>query len=63
MEVPRRGVESELQLLTYTTSSSVGSELHLQPTPSRMATQDSQPTEGARDQTLILMDISQIHYC
>ena len=40
--------------------SSSGSEPHLQPTPQLMATQDPQPTERGRDQTLVLMDSSQV---
>ena len=40
MEVPRLGVQSELQLLAYHSHSNVGSELHLHPTPQLMATPD-----------------------
>ena len=47
MEVPRPGVELELQLLAYNHShSNVGSELHLQPTPQLMTMLDPQPTES-----------------
>ena len=44
MEIPRLGVESELQLLVYT-KAIARSELRLQPTPQLMATLDPQPTE------------------
>ena len=41
MEVPRLGVESELQLLAYTTATATaGSEPHLQPTLYLAATTD-----------------------
>ena len=41
MEVPRRGVKSELQLPAYSYShSNAGSEPHLRPTPQPMATPD-----------------------
>ena len=35
MEVPRLGVELELQLLAYTTATAVASQLHLRPAPQR----------------------------
>ena len=41
MEVPRLGVESELQLPAYTSHSNAGSEPHLRPIPQLMATPDS----------------------
>ena len=40
MEVPRLGVELELQLLAYTTATATKSELHLQPTLQLTATLD-----------------------
>ena len=42
MEVPRLGVKSELQLLTYATATAMlaRSKPHLQPTPKLMATPD-----------------------
>ena len=42
--------------------SNEGSESHMWPTPQLTATLDPWPTEWARDQTHILMDISQIHF-
>ena len=45
MEVPRLGVESELQLLAYTTAT---------------AMPDPNPLSEARDRTLILMDPSRV---
>ena len=52
MEVPRLGVESELQLLAYTTA---------MPDPSHICNlhQILNPLRDARDQTQILMDTSQ----
>ena len=50
MEVPKLGVQSELQPLAYTTfHSNSGSELHPQPTPQLTATQDPQPTERGQE--------------
>ena len=46
MEVPKLGVELELQLLAYaTTHSNVGSKPRLRPTPQLMATLGPEPTE------------------
>ena len=64
MEVPSLGVESELQLLAYTTATAMWD-------PSRACNlyQSSQqcgisdPQSEGRDQTGILMDTSQIHFC
>ena len=63
MEVPRLGVESELQLLAYTTATAT-------PDPSHICNlhQSSQQCQilkllsEARDQTYVLMDTSQIPY-
>jgi len=51
MQVPRLGVESELQLLAYTTATA-GSKPHLQPTPQITATPDPQPTERGQGSNL-----------
>ena len=40
MDVPGLGVESELQVLAYTTATITGSEPHLQSTPQLMAMPD-----------------------
>ena len=64
MEVPRLGIESELQLLAYTTATAM-------PDPSRLCDlhQNSQqcwilnPLSKARDQTCELMDTSWIRFC
>ena len=64
MEVPRLGVESELQLLAYTTTTAT-------PDPSHFCNlhhsseehQIPNPLSKARDQTRILMDTSQIPFC
>ena len=63
MEVPRPGVESELQLLAYITAAAM-------PDPSRICDlhhsswqcQIPNPLREARDRTQILMDTSQVHY-
>ena len=61
MEVPRRGVESELQLLAYnpaTWDPSCVLDLH----HSSWQHQIPDPMSEARDQTYVLMDPSQIHF-
>ena len=53
MEVPRMGVELQLQLLAYTTGcshSNAGSQLHLRPTLQLTATWILNPLSEARDQ-------------
>ena len=63
MEVPRLGVKSQLQLLTYTTAIATWD-------PSRICDlhhslwqhQILNPLSEARDQTRILMDTSHIHF-
>ena len=41
MEIPRLGVETEVQLLTYTTATATrDTEPHLRPTPQLTATRD-----------------------
>ena len=62
MEVPRLGVESDLQMPAYTIAY-MGSEPHLQPTPHLTATPDPYPLSEAWDRTYILMDSSQIRFC
>ena len=61
MEVPRQGVESELELLAYATErpalSHVCDLYHIS-----WQFWVLNPLRKARDQTLILMDTSQIHY-
>ena len=64
MEVPRLGVEVELQLLAYTTATAM-------PNPSRACDRHHgswqcrilNPLSEARDQIIILMDPSLVHYC
>ena len=64
MEVPRLGVESELQLPAYATATAmVGSELHLQPIPQLKATLIPNPLSEARDRICIFMDSSRICFC
>ena len=64
MEVPRLGVESELQLLAYATATSTWdpsrvSNLH----HSSLRHQIPNPQIKVSDQTHILMDTSQIRFC
>ena len=54
MEVPRLGVESELQLPAIATATATP-----MPDPSHIC----DPLNEARDQTHILMDTSRIRYC
>ena len=62
MEVPKLGVESELQLLAYTTATatpdpSLVCNLH----PSSRQCQILNPLSQARDRIHILMDLSWVH--
>ena len=62
MEVPRLGVESELQLPAYATATpdlSHVCDLHY----SSWQRQILNPLSEARDQTLVLMLTNQVHYC
>ena len=64
MEVPRLGVQSELQLLPYTTATATPDlsrvcDLH----HSSRQWRTLNPLSRARDQTHLLMDTSQIRYC
>ena len=62
MEVPRLGVQSELQLPAYTTATQDWSsvcDLHCSPPQCQIYN----PLSEARDQTHILMDTSGVCYC
>ena len=62
MEVPKLGVELELELPTYATATQDPShicDLH----HSSQQHQTADPLSKARDQTHILMDTSPIHFC
>ena len=64
MEVPKLGIESELQLLAYTTATATGDlsrvcELH----HSSWQCQIPDPLSESKDQTHTLMDTSRIHFC
>ena len=63
MEVPRLGVGSELQVLTYHSHSNTRSKPHLHPTPHSWQCQILNLLSGARDWTRILMDTSLVRYC
>ena len=63
MEVPRLGVELELQLLAYAMATAIPGMSHIWDLPlSSQQCQVLNPMGEARDQTLILMDTSQVHY-
>ena len=57
MEVPRLGVESELQLLAWTTTTATWDPRRIRDLPTHWIIN---PLSEARNQTHILMDISQI---
>ena len=64
MEAPRLGVQSELLLLAYTTAKptrdpSLTCSLH----HSSWQGQIFNPLSDAKDQTYVLMDTNQIHFC
>ena len=63
MEVPRLGVELELQLLAYTTATATpGPGLVLDPHHSSWQHQILNPLGKARNQTHVLIDTSQVSY-
>ena len=64
MEVPSLGVESELQLLTYATATATQDQSLI--CDLRHSSQQCwilDPLSEARDQTHVLMDSSQVHFC
>ena len=64
MEVPRLGVNLELQLLVYATATAMQDLSHVCDLHhSSWQYQIADPLSEARDQTLILMDTSWIPYC
>ena len=63
MEVPKVGVESELQLQVYTTATATGDLSHVCNLYHRsQQCRISDPLNKARNQTCILMDSSQIRF-
>ena len=63
-EVPRLGVESELQLPAYATTTATGNLSHICDLPqSSQHHQILNPLSKARDQTHVLMNTSQVHHC
>ena len=63
MEVPRLGVESQLQLPAYTTTTAMRDPSHIcELHCSSQQCQILNPLMEAKDQTPILMDTSQVHY-
>ena len=66
MEFPRLGVESELRLLAYTTATATATRDPSHVCDLYLSSQQRwipDPLSEARDQTRILMDISQICFC
>ena len=64
MEVPRLGVESELQLLAYITTTEMQDLSHICDLHhSSLQCQILNPLSEARDQTHSLMVLSQIRFC
>ena len=59
MEVPRLGVELELELLAYTTATATPDPSHI---CSLRQPEILNPLSEARNQTHVLMDTSQAHY-
>ena len=63
-EVPRLGVESELQLLAYAITTAMPGPNHFcNLHHSSQQHQICNPLSEARDQACILMDIRRVHYC
>ena len=63
MEVPRRGVESELQLLAFITATASQDPSHILDLHRNAGQyQILNPLSKARDQTPALMDASQVRY-
>ena len=63
MEVPRLGVESELQLLTYTIATATQDRNQVCTLHSSQQCQIPNPLSEARDWTWVLMDTSWVCYC
>ena len=64
MEVPRLGVELELQLLAYTAATAMHDPSHICDLYySSGQRQILNPLSGAGDRTRILMDTSQVCFC
>ena len=64
MEVPRLGGESELQPLAYTTATAMPDLTYICDLQhSSQQFQNLNPPNEARDQTCILLDASQMHFC
>ena len=64
MEVPRLGVEAELQLPAYSTATATGNPSYvcdLYHSSRHCGTLN--PLSKVRDQTHILKDTSRVHYC
>ena len=63
-EVPRLGVKSELKLLAYTTATAMPDSSHVcDLCHSSQQCRLFSPLSKARDQTHVLIDSRQVHYC
>ena len=64
MKVPRLGIESELQVLAYTTATEMRDPSHIYNLHhSSQQCQILNPPNEARDRTGVLMDARQIRFC
>ena len=64
MEVPRLGVQQELQLPAYTTATATRDPSHVCDLHhSSQQNRTLNPLSKARDRTSILRDTIQVHYC
>ena len=64
MEVPRLGVELELQLLAYTSATATQDPNHIRALPHHAPPcQTLNPLSEARDRTCVFMDTSWVCYC
>ena len=61
-EIPRLGIELELELLAYTTVTATRNPSHICDHPMTWKHQILKPITKARDRTRILMDTSWVHY-
>jgi len=61
MDVPRLGIESQLQLTAYTTATATPDLSHS--IPQLIATPILNPLSEARDRNCVLLDTSWVPYC
>ena len=63
MEIPRLGVELELQLPAHATATAMEDPSHICDLRSSQQDWIHNSLSKVRDRTSILMDTSQVHYC